>query len=128
MNCSERSHRPYPQEFRMDKEEFTSLDQRQQPDLRCQQVKDFTPRHENEDVNLIFTNRVPMNVDGDPRTFSDPNEASGPVSLSNELGAIIDTSHSEDGKYRYDIVIKKRAEGRMMCRPTFPNLFCSNAL
>ena len=73
-----------------------------------QQVKDFTPRHENEDVKLVFTTRVPMNVDGDPRTFSDPNAESGPVSISNELGAIIDTSHSDDRQYKHDIVIKRR--------------------
>ena len=43
------------------------------------------------------------------RTFrSDPNEASGPVSISNELGAIIDCSHSTDCQYKHDIVIKKR--------------------
>jgi hypothetical protein len=76
-----------------------------------QQVNDFIPGHEDEDVKLIFTTHVPVNVDGDPRTFSDPNEASGPVSISNELGVIIDTSHSGHGEYKHDIVIKKRGNG-----------------
>ena len=76
-----------------------------------QQVKDFTPNEEQEDVKLVFTSHVPMHVDGDPRTFSDPNESSGPVCISNELGAIIDTSKSDNGSYRHDIVIKKIGDG-----------------
>ena len=78
-----------------------------------QQTKDFVPRDENDtdNVSLIFTTRLPLNVDGDPRTFSDPNVSSGPVSLSNELGAIIDTTHSKDGEYKCDIVIKKKGSG-----------------
>ena len=54
-----------------------------------------------------------MNVDGDPRTFIDPIESSGPVCISNELGAIIDTSNSDNDNetYKHDIVIKKIGEG-----------------
>ena len=52
-----------------------------------------------------------MNVDGDPRTFIDPNESTGPICISNELGAIIDTSKSDNGEYKHDIVIKKIGEG-----------------
>ena len=79
-----------------------------------QQVKDFTPSEEQQqDVKLVFTSHVPMNVDGDPRTFIDPNESSGPVCISNELGAIIDTSNSDNDNetYKHDIVIKKIGEG-----------------
>ena len=72
-------------------------------------MKDFTPsEHQQEDVKLVFTSHVPMNVDGDPRTFIDPNESTGPVCISNELGAIIDTSRSDNGLYKHAIVIKKR--------------------
>ena len=73
-----------------------------------QQVSDFIPSENSEDVKLVFTSRVPMNTDGDPRTFSDPNESSGPVCISNELGAIIDTSKSDGEEYKHEIVIKKR--------------------
>ena len=76
-----------------------------------QQVKDFTPHDEQDDVKLVFTSHVPMNVDGDPRTFIDPNESTGPICISNELGAIIDTSKSDNGDYKHDIVIKKIGEG-----------------
>ena len=72
------------------------------------QVHKFKPTVEQQDMKLVFTSNVPMNVDGDPRTFIDPNESSGPVCISSELGAIIDTSNStDDVNYKHDIVIKK---------------------
>ena len=76
-----------------------------------EQVKNFKPGEEEQDVKLVFTSNVPMNVDGDPRTFIDPNESTGPVCISTEVGAIIDTRNSEDGQYKHDIVIKKIGEG-----------------
>ena len=63
---------------------------------------------EDKDMSLIFTTRLPSDTVGDPRTYSDPNGASGPVCLNAELGAIIDTTHAEHGeKYNHDIVVKK---------------------
>ena len=79
-------------------------------------VKNFVPsdKQEVEDMKLVFTSRVPMNVDGDPRTFIDPNEQTGPVRcINNELGAIIDTSRCDGDpiNYKHDIVIKKKGGG-----------------
>ena len=49
-------------------------------------------------LSLIFTKNVPLNTDGDPRTFTDPNEVSGPVRLNDDIGAIIDTTHEGSEK------------------------------
>ena len=74
-----------------------------------QQTRDYVSQ--NEELALIFTTHLPSNTLGDPRTYSDPNASSGPVRLDAELGAIIDTTHSEHGeKYKHDIVIQKRGE------------------
>ena len=68
-------------------------------------------------VNLIFTKHVPVTVEGDPRTYSDPNENSGVIRLDNELGVIIDLTHAECGvKYDHDIIIKKKGEGLSIIR------------
>ena len=66
---------------------------------------------DDNNVNLIFTKHVPVTAEGDPRTYSDPNESSGVIRLDNELGMIIDSTHAECGeKYDHDIVVKKRGQ------------------
>ena len=78
-------------------------------------VKKFVPsdKQEIKDMKLVFTSRVPMDVEGDPRTFIDPNEQTGPVRhINHELGAIIDTSRCDGDptNYKHDIVIKKKGK------------------
>ena len=59
-----------------------------------------------------FHHKLPAITVGDPRTYTDTNAVSGPVVLNGEVGAIIDTTHSKDGEYKHDIVIKKKGTGR----------------
>jgi len=76
-----------------------------------QQTNDYVGDDNN--VNLIFTKHVPVTAEGDPRTYSDPNENSGVIRLDNELGMIIDSTHAECGvKYDHTILSSKR-EGRI---------------
>ena len=78
--------------------------------MAYQQANDYLGDDDN--VNIIFTKHVPVTAEGDPRTYSDPNEDSGVIRLNNELGMIIDTTRAECGtKYDHDIVVKKRGQG-----------------
>ena len=68
-----------------------------------EQTNKYVP--EDNKMSLIFTKSVPSDAVGDPRTFSDPNGSSGPVTLNAELGEIIDITYEKDqtdGKYNHE--------------------------